>query len=143
MRSNKAIIGIVATLVLGTLPTGLRADQAHCVTLAAGSATDAATGSIQILGQSAIGTTLGGMRVVDAGAIHCYVNGAPGGLLGDMNCDGAVTVGDINPFVLALTDPVGYAAAFPDCNLLNGDCTDDGALTVGDINCFVELVTGG
>ncbi len=62
---------------------------------------------------------------------------------GDMNCDGAVSVGDINPFVLALTNPTGYADQFPDCNLLNGDCTEDGTLTVGDINCFVELVTNG
>ncbi len=64
-------------------------------------------------------------------------------LPGDMNCDGAVSVGDINPFVLALTDPAGYAAMFPDCNILNGDCSDDGLVTVGDINCFVALVTGG
>ncbi len=62
---------------------------------------------------------------------------------GDLNCDGVVSVGDINPFVLALTDPVGYAAMFPDCDPLNGDCTNDGQLTVGDINCFVALVTGG
>ncbi len=64
-------------------------------------------------------------------------------LLGDMNCDGSVTVGDINPFVLALTDPAGYADMFPDCNILNGDCSDDGSISVGDINCFVALVTGG
>ncbi len=66
-----------------------------------------------------------------------------GGLIGDMNCDGALSVGDINPFVLALTDPAAYAAIFPDCDLLNGDCTGDGTLTVGDINCFVDLLTGG
>ncbi len=62
---------------------------------------------------------------------------------GDLNCDGTVSVGDINPFVLALTDPAGYADAFPDCDALNGDCSDDGQLTVGDINCFVTLITGG
>ncbi len=69
--------------------------------------------------------------------------GCPVTVLGDMNCDGAVSVGDINPFVLALTNPAGYAAAFPSCNILNGDCSDDGQVTVGDINCFVALVTGG
>ncbi len=61
---------------------------------------------------------------------------------GDLNCDGSVSVGDINPFVLALTDPAGYAAMFPDCDPLNADCNDDGSVTVGDINCFVALVTG-
>ncbi len=64
-------------------------------------------------------------------------------LAGDLNCDGVVSVGDINPFVLALTDPVEYAIQFPDCDLAAGDCSDDGQLTVGDINCFVALVTGG
>ncbi len=69
----------------------------------------------------------------------------PGGpvLLGDLNCDGNVSVGDINAFVLALTDPDGYAAMFPDCDILAGDCSNDGQVTVGDINCFVALVTGG
>ncbi len=64
-------------------------------------------------------------------------------LPGDLNCDGAITVGDINPFVLALTDAPGYSAAFPNCDADNGDCNRDGQLSVGDINCFVELVTGG
>ncbi len=64
-------------------------------------------------------------------------------LPGDMNCDGTVSVGDINPFVLALTDPDAYATMFPDCDIQNGDCSDDGMISVGDINCFVALVTGG
>ncbi len=64
-------------------------------------------------------------------------------LIGDMNCDGQISVGDINPFVLALTDPSGYAAMFPDCDILNGDCSGDQQVTVGDINCFVALVVGG
>ena len=32
-------------------------------------------------------------------------------LLGDMNCDGAVNSFDIDPFVLALTNPAAYQAA--------------------------------
>ncbi len=64
-------------------------------------------------------------------------------LPGDLNCDGVVSVGDINPFVLALTDPAAYAAQFPECDILAGDCSGDDQVTVGDINCFVDLVTGG
>ncbi len=63
--------------------------------------------------------------------------------IGDLNCDGVVTVGDINPFVVALTDSNAYADQFPECSALIGDCTGDGQLTVGDINCFVALITGG
>lgn len=67
----------------------------------------------------------------------------PGPLLGDTNCDGVVTVGDIGPFVLALTDPAGYAAAFPQCDPMAADCSGDGAISVGDIGPFVSLVAGG
>ncbi len=89
-------------------------------------------------------------------AIPCYLSNENGDsdifvnviqrvdqLIGDMNCDGVVSVGDINPFVLALTDPIAYASQFPDCDILAGDCTGDDKVRVGDINCFVALVTGG
>lgn len=62
---------------------------------------------------------------------------------GDMNCDGAVTVSDIGPFVLALTNSAGYMAQFPNCNLQNADVNGDGAVTVSDIGPFVQLLTGG
>ncbi|TWT40587.1 Thermophilic serine proteinase precursor [Phycisphaerae bacterium RAS1] len=64
-------------------------------------------------------------------------------LIGDMNCDGAVNILDINPMVLALADPIAYAAAYPGCNLNNGDVNDDGAVDVLDINPFVALLGGG
>ncbi len=66
-----------------------------------------------------------------------------GRLAGDMNCDGVVTVGDIGGFVLALTNPSGYAAAFPSCNINNADLNNDGFVTVADISPFVTLLTGG
>ncbi len=65
----------------------------------------------------------------------------PPSLLGDMNCDGIVSVGDIAGFVLALTDPTGYAAQFPNCEIQNGDVNSDGVVSVGDISTFVALLT--
>ncbi len=62
--------------------------------------------------------------------------------VGDLNCDGVVSVGDINAFVLALTDPDEYDSRYPACSRLNGDCSGDQQLSVADINCFVGLVTG-
>ncbi len=62
-------------------------------------------------------------------------------VLGDMNCDGVVTVGDIAGFVLALTDPAGYAAQFPNCNINNADINQDNVVSVGDISGFVALLT--
>lgn len=63
------------------------------------------------------------------------------GLLGDMNCDGVVSVSDIGGFVLALTNPSGYAAQFPDCLIENADINGDTGISVGDIGSFVELLT--
>lgn len=62
-------------------------------------------------------------------------------LLGDMNCDGTVTVTDIGGFVLALTDPTGYAAAFPTCDINNADINQDTSISVSDIGPFVSLLT--
>jgi hypothetical protein len=61
---------------------------------------------------------------------------------GDMNCDQAVDFGDINPFILALTDPVGYGNAHPGCPITNGDINNDGSVDFGDINPFIALLTG-
>jgi hypothetical protein len=62
---------------------------------------------------------------------------------GDLNCDGSVDFGDINPFVLALTNPAAWQAAYPDCPMLNGDISGDGSVDFGDINPFVALLSGG
>ncbi len=59
---------------------------------------------------------------------------------GDLNCDGRVDFGDINPFVLALSNPTAWQATYPGCELLYGDISDDQALDLGDINPFVALL---
>ncbi|TWT45400.1 hypothetical protein RAS1_18230 [Phycisphaerae bacterium RAS1] len=82
-------------------------------------------------------TGSGGAPVVDIGAYE-YAQ-----VLGDMNCDGAANVLDINAFVLAIIDPAGYAAMFPDCTIDNGDIDGDGDVTVLDINPFTDLLLNG
>jgi len=62
---------------------------------------------------------------------------------GDVNCDGTVDFADINPFVLALTDPAGYAAAYPECTIFNADAKGDGYVDFRDIVFFVRLLTDG
>jgi cytochrome c peroxidase len=61
---------------------------------------------------------------------------------GDLNCDGVVTVSDISPFVLLLTDPAAYNAMFPDCSAAAADLNLDGLISVSDIGAFVGLLTG-
>jgi hypothetical protein len=63
-------------------------------------------------------------------------------VLGDMNCDGTLSLADINPFVLALSNADAYEAAFPTCPLWNADINGDGTYgqwSFGDINPFVAL----
>ncbi len=62
-------------------------------------------------------------------------------LLGDMNCDGTLSVGDNNAFTLALTDPAQYALDYPDCPIEIGDFNGDGSVTVADINSFTDAIT--
>lgn len=62
---------------------------------------------------------------------------------GDVNCDGVVDFKDINPFVLALSNPAAYATAFPNCNLEIADVNCDGVVDFKDINPFVACLSGG
>ena len=61
---------------------------------------------------------------------------------GDLNCDGSVNFRDINPFVQAITDPLGWEAAHAGCNILNADSNGDGQIGFADINPFVALLSG-
>lgn len=93
------------------------------------------TGNIDY--EYAIALTRGVMGwLVDAAGI------APGHLAGDMNCDGDVDGADINPFVLALTNPAGFDAAYPDCHQINADCNGDGQVDFADINPFMAMFWG-
>ncbi len=65
------------------------------------------------------------------------------GLRGDLNCDGLLNAFDIDPFVLALTDPAAYAAAYPNCDFILADINGDGLVNAFDIDPFVQLLTGG
>ncbi len=61
---------------------------------------------------------------------------------GDMNCDGVVDFGDINPFVAAMTSAEEYQTLYPECTIENGDVNGDGEVDFGDINSFVALLAG-
>lgn len=60
--------------------------------------------------------------------------------IGDLNCDGVVNNFDIDPFVLALSDPPGYAAAYPSCDRSGADIDGDGDVTNFDIDPFVAML---
>lgn len=93
------------------------------------------------IGQPDAGVLTGGDFEL-VGGFWGVTQGIGGGLVGDLNCDGAVSVSDIGPFVLALTDPASYAVQFPDCDIISADVNNDGFVTVSDIGPFVALLTG-
>ncbi len=70
------------------------------------------------------------------------VEAGQGTLVGDTNCDGVVDAFDIEPFILAMTDPNGYAAQFPNCDIGSADANGDGAVDAFDIEPFIALLTG-
>ena len=78
-----------------------------------------------------------GLRYDDDGNLTEYFVAA------DMNCDGVIDFGDINPFVTALNDPNAYAQQFPNCDILNGDINGDGVVNFADLNPFITLQGGG
>jgi len=62
---------------------------------------------------------------------------------GDVNCDGSISTLDVEPFVIALLDPAGYAAAFPNCNVQSADMNGDGNINGLDIAGFTHCLLGG
>ncbi|MCG3126799.1 MAG: hypothetical protein CHACPFDD_01654 [Phycisphaerae bacterium] len=64
-------------------------------------------------------------------------------ITGDVNCDGTRNAYDIDPFVLAISDPTDYEARFPDCPLSNADANDDGSVDAFDVDAFIAALTGG
>ena len=56
---------------------------------------------------------------------------------GDMNCCGGVTGDDVDFFVTALIDPMGYADLFPACDVILADMNGNGLEDGNDIPMFV------
>lgn len=61
---------------------------------------------------------------------------------GDMNCDGQFNMNDVGPMVQALTDPAGWAAAYPGCGISNGDMNASTQTDGDDIQGFVSALLG-
>jgi glucose/arabinose dehydrogenase len=81
----------------------------------------------------------GELYVVDQGG-EVFKIVAVGPQKGDLNNDGVVNFGDINAFVLALSDPTAYTLQYGYPPEQAGDLDCDGRMTFGDISPFVALL---
>ena len=59
---------------------------------------------------------------------------------GDLNCDISVDAGDCSPFILAMTDPTGYAAAYPACNIMHADMNANTIIDCNDWTLFQQAL---
>ncbi len=104
------------------------------------------TGEAGTWSYSAAGTYVVALEVNDGDGGLAYgtftVEVVADGLLGDMNCDGAVNFDDIAPFVLAIGGQAGYEAQWPDCAWLNGDVDGNGTVDFDDIADFIAILGG-
>lgn len=62
---------------------------------------------------------------------------------GDVNCDGLWNGLDVKPFALAIIDPVGYATAYPDCDIFRADMDGDGNYDFDDVPEFAARLLVG
>jgi hypothetical protein len=90
------------------------------------------TYAIQVKAQDSFGAESGWSETLQVRVVY----------LGDMDGDGIVGFGDINPFVLALSNPQLYKDTFNLDQNIVGDINQDGVCDFGDINPFVSMLSG-
>jgi hypothetical protein len=59
-----------------------------------------------------------------------------------VNCDDVIDPLDIEPFVLALTDPALYTQSYPVCFLDRADMNGDGHVDAFDVEGFLTVLAG-
>jgi len=132
---------VISVLVLLVASTALAQDfDLSWYTIDGGGGTFSTGGTFQLagtIGQPDAGPVMTGGRFALTGGFWPAATFLPG----DLNCDGAINNFDIDPFVLALTNPAGYAQQYPNCNRMLADINGDGIVNNFDIDPFVLLLT--
>ncbi|MCH8805336.1 MAG: hypothetical protein IH986_04535 [Planctomycetes bacterium] len=92
-----------------------------------------------VSGPNAVFTNNAGEDFIVEGSSPCA-----GAVCGDAGCDGMFNGGDIDPFFLALGDPIAWQAAHPGCEILCvADINMDGSVNGGDIDPFFRALGRG
>ncbi len=70
-------------------------------------------------------------------AVYSYVGGSAT-FIGDVNCDGVVTFGDVGTLYSAITSGKVLTAQ----GLINADCDGDGSITFSDVSALYNMLSG-
>jgi len=143
--ASAAVFTVVFAAVAGTAALGQSFDL-NWYTMDGGGAMWTIGGEYGLSGT--IGQVDASLAMTDASGAYSLTGGfwspCAGFVPGDANCDGAVNALDIDPFILALTQPALYDTMLPECDLIcNNDINGDGDVNPLDIDPFIVLLTGG
>ncbi|HQL54295.1 MAG: hypothetical protein KA383_06725 [Phycisphaerae bacterium] len=147
MRTRtRELILIAAVLAIVLVPGRGFAQELNWHTVDSGGELWTAGGTYAVsgtVGQPDAGTVMTGGVYQVVGGFWALPLPAPI-LIGDLDCDGAVSFTDINAFVLYLSNNSAWQATYSGCPPQNGDIDQDGIYpSFQDINPFVALLTGG
>jgi hypothetical protein len=93
------------------------------------------------IGQPDAGQLAGGVYALSGGFWAAATAPPPcAGARGDANCDGSIDFFDIDPFLEALFDPVGYHGAFCGGSICAVDADCSGAVDFFDIDPFIACL---
>lgn len=117
------------------LTDGPQVSGATTATLTLSNVSEADSGNYTLAATSICDqTATSSVAVINA---HCVTRG-------DCNCDGVIDNFDLDPFVLALTNPLGYGVDFPTCDPSTADIDGDGVVSNFDIDPFINcLISAG
>jgi hypothetical protein len=138
-RKTASLLLVAASLAMGA---SLRADEGPCAIISAGGETDTATGSLQNVGQVAIGVAANNQVTLHAGGIHCLaMNGgaSPACPCGDIDgSGGAVNLADFSTFANCF----GLSQPTEDCDAAAFACADldgSGMVNLTDFATFAVV----
>lgn len=96
--------------------------------------------TISAISDDGLTLTGGGMALANAPTAPWLATIAAPAKRGDTNCDGSIDGSDIDAFVTAVLSAAGYAASYPDCDILTADANRDGNADLADIEMFRSLL---
>ena len=150
---NNTSLLLAATLILALACSAAPCDDMDIdwYTIDCGGEMWTAGGNFEVsgtIGQPDAGLSMNGGEYELTGGFWPGTSAGPPEVLGDLNCDGALDLFDIDPFVLALASAsdnppfASYYAVYPNCNPLLADIDQDSSVDLFDIDPFVALLTG-